>query len=52
MSASILSKIPFFADLPDQLLWHLGRAAEPAEYAREDRLFRANDPRSAIWVIL
>jgi aspartate ammonia-lyase len=47
-----LSSIPFFADLPDQLLWHLNKAAEPVTYAQEDRLFRAGDARRAFWVIL
>ncbi|MBX3174390.1 MAG: aspartate ammonia-lyase [Gemmatimonadaceae bacterium] len=51
-SNNVLAEIPFFADLPDQLLWHLGRAAEEVEYQPEDRLFRAGEERQAIWVIL
>lgn len=51
-SSSILATIPFFADLPDQLLWHLGRAGTEVEYQPEDRLFRAGEQRAAIWVIL
>ncbi len=52
MTAPTLAAIPFFADLPDQLLWHLGKIAEPHAYAAEDRLFRAGEPRAAFWVIL
>ena len=52
MSTAILSKIPFFQGLPDQLLWHLGRASEQVDYATDDRLFRGGDKRFAIWVIL
>ena len=47
-----LSKIPFFEDLPDQLLWHLNQIAENITYAPEDRLFRAGESRKAIWVLL
>ncbi len=52
MSNAIISQIPFFHGLPDQLLWHLGRAGTPIEYAPDDRLFRAGSPRTALWVIL
>lgn len=51
MTAPTLAAIPFFADLPDQLLWHLGRIAERREYQPEDRLFRSGEPRAAFWVI-
>jgi aspartate ammonia-lyase len=49
---TLLSAIPFFADLPDQLIWHLTRAAESVDYPIDDRLFRAGEPRRALWVIL
>ncbi|MEX2182399.1 MAG: cyclic nucleotide-binding domain-containing protein [Gemmatimonadaceae bacterium] len=52
MGTANLAEIPFFAELPDQLLWHLGRAAETVSYAPDDRLFRSGSPRQAIWVIL
>ncbi len=52
MNSSRLSDIAFFRDLPDQLLWHLNRAAINAEYAVGDRLFTDGDRRQAIWVIL
>ncbi len=52
MTSPQLSSIPFFSDLPDQLIWHLTRAAESAEYPIDDRLFRAGQPRRALWVIL
>jgi aspartate ammonia-lyase len=52
MTASSLSEIPFFRDLPDQLLWHLSKAAEPTEYAKDDRLFRAGEKRESLWVLL
>jgi aspartate ammonia-lyase len=52
MSSAILAQIPFFQDLPDQLLWHLGRSCEPAEYESEDYLFRGGTKRQSIWVIL
>ncbi|MHB1299009.1 MAG: aspartate ammonia-lyase [Gemmatimonadaceae bacterium] len=47
-----LSDVPFFAGLTDQLRWHLSRAAERKEYAANEYLFRASQPRQAFWVIL
>jgi aspartate ammonia-lyase len=52
MSSATLATIPFFQDLPDQLLWHLGRSCEPAEYAADDHLFRGGNTREHFWVIL
>jgi aspartate ammonia-lyase len=52
MSSAILAQIPFFQDLPDQLLWHLGRSCEPAEYESDHYLFRGGTKRQSIWVIL
>lgn len=52
MPAPTLSGLAFFADLPDQLLWHLARAAEPKTFAPDDHLFRAGTKREAFWVIL
>lgn len=49
---TLLTSIPFFADLPDQLIWHLTRAAESVDHPIDDRLFRAGEPRRALWVIL
>lgn len=47
-----LNTIPFFAGLPDQLRWHLSRAAERIEYPEGERLFRDGEPRRALWAIL
>jgi len=52
MSSTLLAEIPFFKDLPDQLLWHLAKAAEPVEFAKDSHLFRAGAKREAIFVIL
>ena len=52
MSASQLSSVPFFAELPDQLLWHLSKASERVEYAGGERIFSAGEPRRALWVLL
>ncbi|MBX3134165.1 MAG: aspartate ammonia-lyase [Gemmatimonadaceae bacterium] len=52
MSTVDLNTIPFFAGLPDQLRWHLSRAAERIEYPEGERLFRDGEPRRALWVIL
>lgn len=52
MSTVDLNTIPFFAGLPDQLRWHLSRAAERLEYPEGERLFKDGDPRRALWVIL
>ncbi len=47
-----LSSIAFFEDLPDQLLWHLNQISEELLYKPDDRLFRAGEPRQAIWLLL
>lgn len=52
MTAQPLASIPFFANLPDQVLWHLGRAGERVEYEVGDRLFGDGDVRQAFWVLL
>jgi aspartate ammonia-lyase len=52
MTTPDLSAIPFFQSIPEQLLWHLTRAGEPVDYAPNDTLFNAGDPRRAFWVIL
>ncbi len=52
MSANDLNSIPFFDGLPDQLRWHLARAAERSEYAVGTTLFVDGDARCAFWVIL
>jgi aspartate ammonia-lyase len=48
----LLSRIAFFENLPEQLIWHLAKAAEEHDYQPDDRLFRAGEPRRAIWVLL
>ena len=52
MIANKLASVPFFTDLPDQVLWHLSRASERVEYEVGDRLFRDGDTRRAFWVLL
>ncbi len=52
MSATELNNIPFFEGLPDQLRWHLSRAAERQTYDVGEKLFVDGDKRRALWVIL
>jgi aspartate ammonia-lyase len=52
MIANKLASVPFFTDLPDQVLWHLSRASERVEYEVGERLFRDGDKRQAFWVLL
>lgn len=52
MSATELNNIPFFEGLPDQLRWHLSRAAERHTYDVGEKLFVDGDKRRALWVIL
>ncbi len=52
MIANKLASVPFFTDLPDQVLWHLSRASEQVEYEVGALLFRDGDRRQAFWVLL
>jgi len=52
MTLPDLSGIPFFEALGEQQLWHLTRAGEQIDYASNDLLFEAGQPRRAFWVIL
>lgn len=52
MAADDLNDIPFFEGLPDQVRWHLSRAAVRTEYPVGETLFRDGDQRVALWTIL
>lgn len=52
MAADDLNTIPFFDGLPDQLRWHLARAAERRAYVVGEKLFVDGDKRAALWTIL
>ncbi len=52
MAADDLNSIPFFEGLPDQLRWHLARAAERREYPVGEKLFVDGDQRTGLWTIL
>jgi CRP-like cAMP-binding protein len=50
-ASSPLRDLPFFAGLPDTLLWHLGRAAEERNVASGEVLFREGDERQVFAII-
>ena len=52
MTTPDLSRIPFFDAIGEQQLWHLTRAGERLDYAPDQPLFEAGQPRRAFWVIL
>jgi CRP-like cAMP-binding protein len=47
-----LRKLPFFAGLPETLLWHLARAAERRTLATNECLFQPGEPRTVLAIIL
>ena len=52
MTAIDLSTLPFFADVAEQQLWHLAKAAEETVYEPGELLFKVGEARHSLWIIL
>jgi CRP-like cAMP-binding protein len=51
-TSETLKKLDFFAGLPETLIWHLARAAERRELAKDDLLFHEGQARDLLAIIL
>jgi CRP-like cAMP-binding protein len=51
IASNPLRDLPFFAGLPDTLLWHLARFAEERKLAKDEVLFREGDERQVFAIV-